>query len=40
MSKETRLAVLIARKNLLMQRDPVSNAAIIHKIERQIRKLG
>lgn len=40
MSNEARIAMLIARKNLLGQRDAVSNANIIKKIDRQIRKLS
>lgn len=40
MSNETRIAILTARKNLLNQRDPSSNANIIRKIDRQIRKLS
>lgn len=36
---ETKIRLLEARKNLLSQRDPVANANIIHKIDRNIRKL-
>lgn len=40
MSNETRINMLKYRKNLLSQRDPVANANIIRKIDRQLRKLG
>lgn len=40
MNNEIRLAQLYARKNILMQRDPVTNKNIIKKIDRQIRKLS
>lgn len=38
-SNEVRKSLLEARKNLLAQRDPVANANIIKKIDRQIKKL-
>lgn len=38
-SKETRLAMLNARKQLLLTRDPVANKHIIAKITRLIRQL-
>ena len=38
-SNEVRKNLLEARKNLLAQRDPVANANIIKKIDRQIKKL-
>lgn len=38
-SNEVRLNGLINRKRLLKQRDPVANANIIRKLDRQIRKL-
>lgn len=40
MKNEIRLAKLYARKNILIQRDPVINKNIIKKIDRQIRKLS
>lgn len=38
-SNDVRKKLLEARKNLLAQRDPVANANIIKKIDRQIKKL-
>lgn len=38
MTKETKVAILTARKNLLNERDPMGNANIIRKINRLIRK--
>ena len=38
-SNDVRKNLLEARKNLLSQRDPVANANIIKKIDRQIKKL-
>ena len=38
-SNDVRKNLLEARKNLLAQRDPVANANIINKIDRQIKKL-
>lgn len=38
MTNETKVAALIARKNLLNARDPVGNINIIRKINRLIRK--
>lgn len=38
-SNDVRKSLLEARKNLLTQRDPVANANIIKKIDRQIKKL-
>ena len=38
MTNETKVAQLTARKNLLLARDPIANANIVRKIERQIRK--
>ena len=38
-SNEVRKNLLETRKNLLAQRDPVANANIIKKIDRQIKKL-
>lgn len=38
-SNDVRKNLLEARRNLLTQRDPVANANIIKKIERQIKKL-
>lgn len=38
-SNDVRKNLLEARKNLLTQRDPVANANIIKKIDRQIKKL-
>lgn len=40
MSNETRLLGLKARKDILLSRDPVGNANIIRKIDRQINKLS
>ena len=39
MDKELKIKTLEFRKNLLMARDPVANANIVNKINRQIRKL-
>lgn len=39
-STELTIELLQARKNLLMARDPAGNANLIHKIDRQIRKLS
>lgn len=39
MTIETRIKMLKTRKYLLEQRDPVRNANIINKINRQLRKL-
>lgn len=38
-SNDVRKNLLEARKNLLAQHDPVANANIIKKIDRQIKKL-
>ena len=38
MTNETKVMQLTARKNLLLSRDPVANANLVRKIERQIRK--
>lgn len=38
-SNDVRKNLLEARKRLLTQRDPVANANIIKKIDRQIKKL-
>lgn len=38
MSNELKVMQLTARKNLLFSRDPVANAKLVRKIERQIRK--
>lgn len=38
MSNELKVMQLTARKNLLLSRDPVVNANLVRKIERQIRK--
>ena len=38
MTNETKIALLMARKNLLNDRNPAENIHIIHKIERLIRK--
>ena len=38
-SNDVRKSLLEARKHLLAQRDPVANANIIKKIDRQIKKL-
>ena len=38
MTNETKVAILTARKNLLNDRDPMSNINIIRKINRLIRK--
>lgn len=38
MSNELKVMQLTARKNLLLSRDPVANANLVRKIERQIRK--
>lgn len=38
MTNETKVKALIARRNLLNERDPVSNVNIIRKINRLIRK--
>ena len=38
MTNEIKIALLTARKNLLNARDPVANANLVRKIERQIRK--
>lgn len=38
-SNDVRKNLLEARKSLLAQRDPVANANIIKKIDRQIKKL-
>lgn len=38
MTNESKVAALIARKNLLNSRDPVGNTNIIRKINRLIRK--
>ena len=38
-SNDVRKNLLEARKNLLAQSDPVANANIIKKIDRQIKKL-
>lgn len=40
MTSETKVAALTARKNLLLSRDPVANANLVRKIERQIRKFS
>ena len=37
--KNIRIQMLKTRKNLLMERDPVANANIVRKIDREIRKL-
>lgn len=39
MNTELKIKMLETRKNLLNSRDPVANANIINKINRQIRKL-
>lgn len=39
MSKELKLQLLTARRNLLEQRNPVANMNLINKINRQIRRL-
>lgn len=39
-NKETRIQMLIHRRNLLAQRDPVVNANIIKKLTRKIRSLS
>lgn len=39
MTKEMKIKMLEARKNLLNERDAVANMNIINKINRQIRKL-
>ena len=39
MNNTVKIAMLKARKNLLMTRDPVANANIAKKIERRIRSL-
>ena len=39
MEKNVRIEMLKQRKNLLMARDPVVNANIVRKIERELRKL-
>lgn len=39
MNTELKIKMLEARKNLLNARDPVANANIINKLNRQIRKL-
>jgi len=39
MTKEMKIKMLEARRNLLNERDPVANMNIINKINRQIRKL-
>lgn len=38
MSNGTKVMQLTARKNFLLSRDPVANANLVRKIERQIRK--
>ena len=38
MTNENKVKALIARKNLLNERDPIGNANIIRKINRLIRK--
>lgn len=40
MSNEDRIKTLESRKRILIQRDPVRNGNIIHKIDREIRKLS
>lgn len=37
--KKTQMELLIARKNLLMARDPVANANIAKKIDRRLRRM-
>lgn len=39
-SNDTKLAMLIARRDLLTHRDPVVNLHIIAKLDRKIRSLG
>lgn len=39
-SNETKIMLLKQRKNLLTARDAAVNANLIHKIDRQLRKLG
>lgn len=39
MTNETTISILQARINLLQHRDPVTNANIINKLQRKIRKL-
>lgn len=39
MDIQTKIDMLTSRRDLLMRRDPVANAKIARKIERQIRKL-
>jgi hypothetical protein len=39
MEKNVRIEMLKQRKNLLLARDPVANANIVRKIERELRKL-
>lgn len=39
MEKNVRIEMLEQRKNLLLARDPVANANIVRKIERELRKL-
>lgn len=39
-SKEVTLMLLISRRDLLMQRNPVENAKIVRKIDRKIRMLS
>jgi len=39
MNTELRIKMLEARRDLLNARDPVANANIVNKINRQIRKL-
>lgn len=39
MSKETKIALMKARINLLQERDPVANEHIVNKLKRRIRNL-
>ena len=40
MTNENKVKALIARKNLLNERDPIGNVNIIRKINRLIRKFS
>ena len=39
-TNKTKIMLLMHRRNLLLQRNPVENANLIRKIDRQIRNLS
>ena len=39
-TNKTKIMLLMNRRNLLLQRNPVENANLIRKIDRQIRSLS